>query len=424
MEYICQEENMAATNKIKTKNSIDIIYMFFSYIMILFIILSESSMYIALQNGIDFNTLRLIVLASAVVLAIGCLLTKRYCILKRNILKLFAIIGYLTLFSLFNDFNAKYYFIHFMIPLIVFGLYHTIRYKENILFEFMEKYTNIVVFLAGMSLIFYFGGVVFNLIPGNPIQYFNLNRWNSGVSFFNLHFVNNYQTQNVFGYNFIRNVGVFMEAPGFAFPLTIALYYELFTNHTKKRFRIIILIVAMVTTFSTKALILGAVVLMYYMIFASDKSKKIIKAIRLLLIPILSIAAVVFIYYILITKTQGENSTSFLRRFDDTQAALKTWLQYPLFGAGYENIYAIYYNFKYSSYEGGVTAGLFNILAYGGIYMFLFYMIGIINGIKFYYKENKIFVIGFFLLYLTFLFMSSMQFGYFTLFLLALCWFL
>lgn len=398
---------------------------FFEHLLVLAILLCEYTMYNVSNKFVytifSLSNIKAACLILSIVLCFIGFITRKTRILGKNIIKLFAIETFLLLFPLLNTYNILGYFKSFFVPVTVFLVYNCICYEEGKIYKFLKIYTKIAVFLAGMSLFFYFFGAILRLIPSESFLYYNLKRWNVGYSYLNLHFVNPWQTQTIFGFSFARNIGIYMEAPSFAFPLTIGLFFELFYGGKHKKLNSFLLLAAMVTTFSTKALILGAAVCVFYVIFGMKNNQKYLKLLKTLFIPILLAAAIIFIYLMFIEKSAGEDNWSYLRRLDDTQAAFMTWLQNPLFGKGYDNYIAVYNNFLYSSHEGGLTAGLFNILAFGGIYLFVLYVYSWINLYNSKKKTDRIFILGFIILFVTFLFMSSIQYSYFTMFLLALC---
>ncbi len=65
------------------------------------------------------------------------------------------------------------------------------------------------------------------------------------------------QTQSIFSGVITRNTGIFLEAPMYAYTLLCALYAELFISDEHRMPVIIILLITLVTTFSTTGIIFG-----------------------------------------------------------------------------------------------------------------------------------------------------------------------
>lgn len=241
--------------------------------------------------------------------------------------------------------------------------------------KFFDKYSQIMSLIAIVSLVFYFLGTLGGMLPKSEIQYYN-NRWTySCYSYFNIYFENPLQNLSYAP----RNVGVFMEAPVFAIALIYALFWNLI-KEKKNKFIIVILLVTMVTTLSTTAFIVGGLLIsLYYYFNAKNRSIKI--ALRAFT-PLLVVLAAWMIYLIMKTKMTTGNYGSVLIRLDDVGAAWKSFLQAPIFGAGFYNLEAIYSNFTYNTLKGDPTFGFINILAYGGIYLGLYYYGGLLWFVK------------------------------------------
>ena len=241
--------------------------------------------------------------------------------------------------------------------------------------KFFDKYSQIMTLIAIVSLVFYFLGTLGGMLPKSEIQYYN-NRWTySCYSYFNIYFENPLQNLSYAP----RNVGIFMEAPGFAIALIYALFWNL-VKEKKNKFIIVILFVTMVTTLSTTAIIVGGLLIsLYYYFNAKNRSIKI--ALRAFT-PLLVVLAAWMIYLIMKTKMTTGNYGSVLIRLDDIGAAWKSFLQAPIFGVGFYNLEAIYSNFTYNTLKGDPTFGFINILAYGGIYLGLYYYGGLLWFVK------------------------------------------
>lgn len=396
------------------------------YILITSIILSASSMYGVVENlhnmGISSYTFRKLTMITAA-LFILLLLKKRMMIKKKQMMLICFVILYLGIYLLFTRINVTSALEGMCIPFVLFLTILVVKDPKVWFVEVLGTYENIVVFMAGMSLVFYFGGVIFHIIPSMSMHYYNNGWWYSGDNYFYLHFTNHWQTYHIFGRTFMRNVGVFMEGPGFAVHLLIAVWWCLFGHGRLKKARAVILFTTLITTFTTKAFLIGAVITFIYIYsHASDKAR-FWKKVRWGVFPLVFAVVSVFSLYVLKTKiaSSAPGAGSWYIRMVDYAAAFKTWLDYPLFGAGFYNLQAVYEYYPSSFLRGDPTAGILNIFAYGGIYMFMLYFIGLW---KYYawarHSPSGYVVKSFMIMVLMLLFTSAMQYSYYFLLILSI----
>lgn len=281
--------------------------------------------------------------------------------------------------------------------------------RARLFFEnFLDKYSQEVFLIAIISLVFYFGGTIGGFFPKNEIQYYNNGGIYTAFSYFNIYFENPLQNLNTVNMNIPRNVGIFMEAPGFGGVLIYALFWNLVKGGKKNRVKIFVLITTMITTFSTKAIIMGGLLsFLYYYLNAKNYT---LKAIMKVFTPLLFVLGALSIYLVLKLKMSSGGYGSMMIRLDDIAAAWKTFLQHPFFGAGFYNLEAIYANFTYNTLNGNPTCGFLNILAYGGIFMGAFFITGLILFMKSHILCPKYNII--FLTMIVFLlFTSAMQYN-------------
>jgi hypothetical protein len=120
--------------------------------------------------------------------------------------------------------------------------------------------------------------------------------------------------------------------------------------------------------------------------------------------------------------TSGDGG-SWSIRMSDVAAAFSTWRAYPFFGAGFYNLNEVYSRYTVTRKNGTPTMGLLNILAFGGIYMFVGYVVA---GMRYYVKarktKSKTTVYTFLLLMVAFLCTSANQYSYSLILFLALGW--
>lgn len=168
------------------------------------------------------------------------------------------------------------------------------------------------------------------------------------------------------GYN-ARNCGPFWEPGAFQGFLNLSLFFELTMNQIRDKFwkiRIIIYVIAIVTTLSTGGYIVMFVILLYY--FSMDKSISVAKKILMFCV---SLGIFVYLYNTLdflgSKVTTDESRLSF--SFTDFPNVM-----YMLFGYGYSPE-----SFRSSSMSS--ASSVFNLLRYIGVTGFLIYMIALLR---------------------------------------------
>lgn len=158
-------------------------------------------------------------------------------------------------------------------------------------------------------------------------------------------------------------------------------------------------------------------ILMFLFLYtsASDQSK-FWKKIRMAILPIALIVAGAIVVYALrgkITEVSSMGATSWQIRVADYYAALRAWISEPFFGVGFYNLEELYQYLPSSFMRGDPTAGILNILAYGGLYMFVGNMLAIaLFYVRFRRTRYKSAINSFIVLLLLLLFSSSMQYSY------------
>ena len=110
-------------------------------------------------------------------------------------------------------------------------------------------------------------------------------------------------------------------------------------------------------------------------------------------------------------------------RMNDIVAAMRTWLKFPFFGSGFYNLKEIYSNYSVIRNTGTPTMGFLNILAFGGIYMFLGYLGGLVRYLLLIkHLKSKVMFYTFLLLTVAFMCTSGNQYSYTILLIIAIGW--
>ena len=269
------------------------------------------------------------------------------------------------------------------VPMLFFIIYLSSLYMSDVrkIITFAEKYSTIVTILAAISLVMYLFGTVLKIIPSGTEVYTWAKQVRTSKHYFHLM----YETQSeiFFGRSFIRNCGIFCEAPSYAVPLILSLFFEMIVSPKMKMHRIVILITTIVTSFSTKALIIVFILfaIKYFdYIYVQNKikvwnNKLIFRSI----LPLVVIIASFIILQLIDQKSEGMTE-GYLYRLDDIIASLRAFRNHWLVGVGVKNEAAIS---RYSSlvFKQGYSVGLTVMLAEGGLVLGFFYLMGFINSI-------------------------------------------
>ena len=257
------------------------------------------------------------------------------------------------------------------------------------------------------------------------MEYFNNGWWYPGTNSFFLAFINEWQRIDAFGMTIYKNIGIFMEAPGFAFPLVVSLWWEYFGRPTFNKKHVLVFLITLVSTFSAKGIIIGIFVTFLFMYSkASDRIVFWKRIKRLLILPILGVA-ILIVAKVLGTKISASTGThgSWATRVSDVWAAWTTWMEHPFFGAGFYNLPEIYKHYIPERHNGAPTMGLLNVLAFGGIYMFVGYLGGLL---RFYLKGNyrkcRLMLRSFLCIVLAFMCTSGIQYNYTLISFIAMGW--
>ncbi|MDD6400749.1 MAG: hypothetical protein PUG10_03960 [Lachnospiraceae bacterium] len=392
---------------------------FLEIFMLIIIMLRMSSMYLVINpfydsqiNELCYNWL-VNILGSLIVLSI--ILEKIKCSLLQIVV---AGISYIYFFDYSNmvNYNTSEFNKEFVKIFFLMFFYFVINNKRPMFEIVWKRYSTIVLVMASVSLFFYFFGEIVHVIPHMDLKYYNYNSWLPGSNYFYLYFVNYSQNRPFLGINVVRNIGMFMEAPGFALPLSFALWWELFGCENIKKHRVSVIVITMLTTFSMKAYLM--LVLLVFLYFWKNCKQMGWEYFREIIgYTFIGIVALLVLYIVFIDHKVFFKMGSIAWRMQDTIAAFLTWLDYPIWGCGYSNQKEMFAHFLDPAHAG-YTAGLFNVMAYGGVLMLGFYLISLLGYFNV-SKNNKWRAFVFVVMFVTFLFMTSMQFRYFTIFILA-----
>lgn len=263
----------------------------------------------------------------------------------------------------------KHYIKLYWIILPLFMLYFLSlrRISFERIISFLIKYSNIVTVLALISLVYWVLGS--NLEVIQPTM-FVPNSWKGdGVSLIPAYHFIYFETQEAsfMGYETVRNSGIFNEGPMYNMILCVALSMELFLRHRKSLWRIIILALTIVTTFTTTGFFFltfaGAWIVFK---FFSQKGRILLLAIM----PLLVMGVMNFSESLMEDKESSSGEGSVRSRTTDILTCIEIGMENPFLGQGL-------FTKKAEEAEGGTygfSNSLFTLFADGGFYTVFLYI--------------------------------------------------
>lgn len=290
---------------------------------------------------------------------------------------LFVICSITYIYKFQGDFEWYYAFFFLMIVWFMFFLYESD--DSSIIWH---AFVNVTTIYAVLSLFFYFGGTLLNIIPASGRTSLNWGSWTQNIrTFHNIY----YESQKLIVNDTIsipRNCGLFPEGPMYNFVLCIAAASEMFLSTRVHWWKVAILIVASFTTFSTTTYLFFITAVIFYLGNIIFKSKG--NSIHKIAFLLISLFGGILTFGILLQKaTTSSGAGSMNVRFDHLSACIKTWLTSPVIGVGFQNQEAI---LEFAQYKQGMSMGLVYFIACGGILMTSLLLIPYIMSAVYAYK--------------------------------------
>lgn len=331
------------------------------YIFVFFTIISCNSVY---MNFLDSYINRFIIVSYCIVVIMLIFLKKvTYNNIKKFVLFLLVYLVYIGIFYIFNNitiFGFEFFSYFFVLFPLIF-LFFINESKEDII-RLLKKFKDVIIIIAIISLIFY------SLVNLKIITKFNYSPVNWSIKV-NVPNVSNiyYITQNL-----RRNSMFFVEPAIYSIFIVLGLALEM--AYDKKRINIIILLVTIISIQSTTGFLLSIIVLLINFIKKHDFKKFLIFIIiGIVIASSLSIGIL----------NKKSDSLSFRIRKDDYITCYKAWKTNPLFGVGFMNNSELkLYISDFRWWNPGLSNGLFVVIAQGGLYLFIFYLISIVSLLK------------------------------------------
>lgn len=255
---------------------------------------------------------------------------------------------------------------------------------ENSIDDTIHKYVNIVLGIAIISLVFWVSGPILGVIKPTGYIY---STWtgNDSVALYNsyygIYFV--YKAVNFFNIKVVMNIAIFTEGPMASMIFSIAFLAEFLMQREINVKRCFILLVAVISTISTTGF--TVLIIAFVLKYRFNKQDTYGRYIKMVVMPIIIILAFLALSFLVEQKLM---TTSGSTRVDDFVAGYKAWLDAPLFGNGYGNTDSFKrYMSNFRSYNKGFSNSPMEVLAFGGIYLFLPYLVALVGIIRLFRKR-------------------------------------
>ena len=318
---------------------------------------------------------------------------------------------YLLLYIVATRYAVESYLRTFAFFILLFFVYCYFLIGNNNFHVLMDSFVQVVLVICCATVFFWFFGSVLGLIPPKTETYTWAHRTSTTYNYFYLYFENPGQNQHLLGMTLPRNCGIFTEAPAYSGILLYAIGIELFAKDTINRKRLVILLLAVLTVQSTKAFVI--LIILFGLQFMTKEVKnrsRVYLVFRSIAIAVMVAAVCFALSYILEDKS---TTGSYAARMNHLTSGIRTWLQHPLFGAGFRNAEAYIENQESGYGYKGASMGLTLLLAYGGLYLLAFYVFAYFYALRHpAIQKSKKGYNYFALILLMNLFFSNSAFGY------------
>lgn len=348
----------------------DLILWAVEYCWALLIILNGNSILRAIP-GKDVRLMPLIA-AMTVGLLVLNLMFGKIGIRKRNFSIAVALFLYAFVYFVFQYHNmaATNYLCLFVVGLPCLFLLFAELHRKNRLLQLFGRFVNLICVLSALSLFFWFFGTLLGLMAPNMSTRIAWGGFSSIDGYWGLHF--QFQRETTFSTLIYRNTGIFTEAPMLNLWCNLALAFELFLKPKTSKFKVVVFVLTVITTFSITGYFFVALCVLLKCLKDIRKRKAIFKALLGLTLLVAVPAAIYAAYELMALKAETE---SFAMRMSDYVGGVQLWLNYPLIGSGFGNLEPLM-EYVYSP-DGtvGFSNSVAAVLGTGGLWMSLLYYV-------------------------------------------------
>lgn len=358
----------------------------FHYLFAIAIILNTRSIWTSVEGMDWFNSFLLAFLGISL---LGCLMFTK--IRKKSFFNCFIVVVAITIYLLLfwtidqyrtNSFIRQIFTLDVVI--VYCGLFgNRTNYKKlpKGTMPFWNCYENLILVVACVSLFFWLTGSILDYVQPTGYVY---SSWTGAgdyykrvASYFGLYFETQTGLSSLLGVPY-RNSAIFTEAPMASLHFSMALLIELFLREKNSKVKIAILSIAIMSTVATTGYLI--MILAFFAKLFFKEERKSIKIILKYVFVIGFFLIALYMLQFLLAEKMGSESGSI--RLDDFSAGFQAWLDSPIIGNGYGNYDAVKkYMSSFRSYNMGYSNSPMNILAVGGLYLFVLYILPAISGI-------------------------------------------
>jgi len=394
----------------------------FDYLLICFVIVSCNSIFLW-SKDFHFNVSDGLVWPLLTLVLISFLnLDPQQKLVKQSI---YIIVG-INIFQLwfvklrnFND-DLTPYFLKYILFISLLIIYMVNCRLQGHLFIFIERYINLTVLLAVISLFFWLLGSVLHIIkPSGKV----VNDWGGGQSinsYFNLYFEP--QAEWFHDLKLIRNSSIFTEAPMYAVVLLSAIIIYLFVFNRRYNWKMAFLSLAVLSSLTTSGVLIVFIIhILKFFKYSFIINLWLEKRRWTLVISTLSLVLLGVLAYVFSRNKFG--SGSYNTRLDDYVAGFKAWRESVIFGHEYGEMKPIIKHMsEFRKSNTGYSNSLMLILAQGGLFWASFYLLPIFLVIYRAVEKNLHSLFYGMILLIVLLAILIFHDTYYAMFLLALIW--
>lgn len=350
----------------------DVFMTMLEYLWALFLILNGNSVFHA-SSARDFKLLEISVFLTFLLLIFNFLL-RRIRATRLNVVFMIVILLYCTLYLsvMQMKINAGVFIKLFLLGGPAMFLLFVELHRQGRLMKLMERFVNILCVLAVVSLVFWYLGVIAKVIQPNMYIPISWGNFTYAEGFYGVHYAFQLDTTFFPEAYIYRNSGIFAEAPMFNLWLDFSLAIELFLKEKPSKFKVVLLIVTILTTMSVTG-ILFVVICLGLTSLINFKEMKLWNKGMLLIVALVAVPAMA--YLLVQTFILKGDTQSFEMRLSDYTGGARMWIDYPLFGAGFGNLKALK-PYVYSP-DGamGFSNSIMAVLSTGGAWMAVVYYV-------------------------------------------------
>lgn len=308
-----------------------------------------------------------------------------------------------------------------IVIIIILMFLYTSDYTR--LYSVLERCSKILCVLAMVSLFFWiFGSVLHIFSPNQSIVVYNSNVARIRQSYFFLHY--EVQTEELLGNSIFRNTGIFYEGPKYVLLLSLFLMYELYISKKCNLKRSVIFTITAITTMSMTGIYAIMLIWFLYLLYkfpAASNKGIILRGLIVLLAFAFGIQIVSYVEDFLSLKAA---TASYNTRIDNYQAGFLAWKEHPFMGAGYLNMSTIQSHYSiFRLNDIGYSNSVFRLLAQGGIYLAIIYIVPIVKVIKESILNKYRNMISFVIIFVYFFITTSFTYNYIMFLVLCLMYF-